>query len=216
MGTGSSAARAPLEVCAGAGVTYTVPQRILPEKLQKTAEVFFRVGGIYENAEIVVSDGERDLLRRKREHLAPGEMERLAIPAALLREAAGPLTGGVGLGGGVIMKKLVCIVCPRGCRLTVEEGEEIRVSGNACPRGETYARQELFAPVRVLTATVALEGGVHPRLPVKTSGAIPRERVSEAAALLRELRVTAPVKAGQVLLPNILDTGVDVIATRDG
>ena len=76
----------------GACVTYTVPQRILPEKLQKTAEVFFRVGGIYENAEIVVSDGERDLLRRKREHLAPGEMERLAIPAALLREAAGPLT----------------------------------------------------------------------------------------------------------------------------
>ena len=114
------------------------------------------------------------------------------------------------------MKKLVCIVCPRGCRLTVEEGEEIRVSGNACPRGETYARKELFAPVRVLTATVELEGGVHPRLPVKTSGAIPRERVSEAAALLRELRVTAPVKAGQVLLPNILDTGVDVVATRDG
>ena len=98
MGTGSSAARAPLEVCAGAGVTYTVPQRILPEKLQKTAEVFFRVGGIYENAEIVVSDGERDLLRRKREHLAPGEMERLAIPAALLREAAGPLTVALDLG----------------------------------------------------------------------------------------------------------------------
>ena len=113
------------------------------------------------------------------------------------------------------MKKLVCIVCPKGCRLTVEEGEELRVSGNACPRGEAYARQELLAPVRVLTATVALEGGVHPRRPVITSDAIPRERVRGAAALLRELRVASPVKAGQVILPNILNSGVDVIAVRD-
>lgn len=113
------------------------------------------------------------------------------------------------------MKKLVCIVCPKGCRLTVEEGTQIRVTGNACPRGETYARQELLAPVRVLTATVALEGGLHPRLPVKTKGAIPRELVPEAAALLRGIRVKSPVKSGQVILANIGDTGVDVVATRD-
>ena len=86
-----AAAAPPLEMRAGAGVTYTVPQRIRPEKLQKAAEVFFRVGGIYENADIVVTDGEKELLRRKREHLAPGEMERLVIPAALLKDAAGPL-----------------------------------------------------------------------------------------------------------------------------
>lgn len=113
------------------------------------------------------------------------------------------------------MKKLVCIVCPKGCRLTVEEGTEIRVTGNGCPRGETYARQELLAPVRVLTATVALEGGKHPRLPVKTDGAIPRELVPEAAARLRELRVKSPVKSGHVIVANIQNTGVDVIATRD-
>ena len=86
-----TASAPPLEMRAGAGVTYTVPQRIRPEKLQKTAEIFFRVGGIYENADIVVTDGEKELLRRKREHLAPGEMERLVIPAALLKDAAGPL-----------------------------------------------------------------------------------------------------------------------------
>lgn len=86
-----AASAPPLEMRAGAGVTYTVPQRIRPEKLQKTAEVFFRVGGIYGNADIVVTDGEKELLRRKREHLAPGEMERLVIPAALLKDAAGPL-----------------------------------------------------------------------------------------------------------------------------
>ena len=91
MNSVPAAAAPPLEMRAGAGVTYTVPQRIRPEKLQKAAEVFFRVGGIYENADIVVTDGEKELLRRKREHLAPGEMERLDIPAALLKDAAGPL-----------------------------------------------------------------------------------------------------------------------------
>ena len=83
---------APLEVQAGSGVTYTVPQRIQPEKLEKTAEIFFRVNGIYENACIVVSAGGQEMLRRRRDHLAPGEMERLAVPAALLKAAAGPLT----------------------------------------------------------------------------------------------------------------------------
>ena len=114
-------------------------------------------------------------------------------------------------------RRMICIVCPKGCRLTAEpEGDGWRVAGNACSRGEAYAAAECTHPTRVLTSTVAIAGGIHSRLPVKTSGAIPRERVSEAAALLRELRVTAPVKAGQVLLPNILDTGVDVIATRNG
>ena len=83
---------APLEVQAGSGVTYTVPQRIQPEKLEKTAEIFFRVNGIYENACIVVSASGQEMLRRRRDHLAPGEMERLAVPAALLKAAAGPLT----------------------------------------------------------------------------------------------------------------------------
>lgn len=113
------------------------------------------------------------------------------------------------------MKQLVCIVCPKGCRLTVEEGDELRVTGNACPRGEAYAKQELLDPVRVLTATVALDGGVHPRLPVKTREPIPRDRVREAAALLRQVRAAAPVKAGQVIVSNILGTGVDVVAARD-
>ncbi len=98
-GTEASSSPAPLEVCAGAGVTYTVPQRICPDKLQKTAEIFFRVNGLYDRAEIVVSDGEREILRRKREHLAPGEMERLPVPASLIQSAAGPLTVALDTGG---------------------------------------------------------------------------------------------------------------------
>ncbi len=118
----------------------------------------------------------RDLLRRKREHLAPGEMERLAIPAALLREAAGPLTVALDLGGGVIMKKLVCIVCPRGCRLTVEEGGGDPGVRKCLPPGETYARQELFRA----GAGAHRYGGTGGRRSSPAAGQnqpIPRERV---------------------------------------
>lgn len=95
----ASSPSAPLEICAGAGVTYTVPQRVFPAKLEKTTEVFFRVNGLYDHADIVVSDGGRELFRRKREHLAPGEMERLTVPAAQIQSAAGPLTVALDTGG---------------------------------------------------------------------------------------------------------------------
>ena len=95
----ASSPSAPLEICAGAGVTYTVPQRVFPAKLEKTTEVFFRVNGLYDHADIVVLDGGRELFRRKREHLAPGEMERLTVPAAKIQSAAGPLTVALDTGG---------------------------------------------------------------------------------------------------------------------
>ena len=95
----ASSPSAPLEICAGAGVTYTVPQRVFPAKLEKTTEVFFRVNGLYDHADIVVLDGGRELFRRKREHLAPGEMERLTVPAAKIQSVAGPLTVALDTGG---------------------------------------------------------------------------------------------------------------------
>ena len=70
-------------------------------------------------------------------------------------------------------RRLVCIVCPKGCRLRARQEEgRWTVEGNGCPRGEAYALQELTAPTRVLTTTVRLTGGAHPRLPVKTVGAL--------------------------------------------
>lgn len=75
---------------AGEGVTYTVPQVIRPDRMGKTAELFFRVNAVYENAVLRVSAGNRVLLEKKREHMAPGEMERLPLPAKLMRDAAGP------------------------------------------------------------------------------------------------------------------------------
>lgn len=112
------------------------------------------------------------------------------------------------------MKELICIVCPNGCRLRVEEENGCRVTGNACPRGAEYGKSEVLHPVRVLTGTVRLHGANLPRCPVKTRGPIPKEKLLEAAQALCRVDVEAPVRIGDVVLADICGTGVDLVAAR--
>ena len=112
------------------------------------------------------------------------------------------------------MKELICIVCPNGCRLKVDEENGFQVSGSACPRGAEYGKAELLHPARVLTGTVRLHGGAIPRCPVKTKGPIPKEKILDAARALGTVDLTAPVRVGDVVLADVCGTGVDVVATR--
>lgn len=112
------------------------------------------------------------------------------------------------------MKELTCIICPRGCRLRVYPEEGMRVEGFGCLRGEKYAQKELTHPERVLTSTVRAEGGAHARLPVKTDGAIPRERLFEAMHELNGVTARAPVARGEVLVKDFMGLGVNLVATR--
>ena len=114
-------------------------------------------------------------------------------------------------------KQLNCINCPMGCLLTVtlEDGKVVKVEGNTCPRGETYAHQELTAPQRMLTSTVRVEGGALPLLPVVSKSTLPKGRIMDCAEALRSVAVQAPVKTGDVIVSNILGLGVDIIASRD-
>lgn len=112
------------------------------------------------------------------------------------------------------MANLVCIVCPKGCRLTVDD-TTYEVTGNNCPRGAAYGKTELTAPTRVLTSTVKIENGVLSRCPVRTAGAIPKGKLFEAMSALREVTLVSPVKIGDVVIKNVCGTGVDVIATRN-
>jgi len=109
-----------------------------------------------------------------------------------------------------------CIMCPMGCEMTVtiEDGKVTNVTGNTCPRGPKYAADEVTAPKRMLTTTVAVEGGLLPLLPVVSSTVLPKERVLDCAAYLRGVKVQAPIKAGDVVVKDILGLGVDVIASR--
>ncbi|MCB0155935.1 MAG: DUF1667 domain-containing protein [Anaerolineae bacterium] len=111
----------------------------------------------------------------------------------------------------------LCIGCPLGCRLEVDEvaGDIVEVRGFACKLGEEYARQEHTDPRRMVTTTVGVRGGPWARLPVKTSRAVPKGQVRAICKALRATQTAAPVRLGQVIVANILNTGVDIIATRD-
>ena len=113
------------------------------------------------------------------------------------------------------MKELVCIVCPRGCRLKVDEENDFAVTGNTCPRGAEYGRNEIMAPTRVLTSTVRLTGASLRRCPVKTDRPVPREKLLEIMSLLNEVELTSPVTISQPVLENVLGTGANVIVTRN-
>ena len=114
-----------------------------------------------------------------------------------------------------MIRELTCIVCPKGCQLTVElEGKEIRsITGHTCKRGEEYANTECTAPRRTLTTTAPVVGGGV--VPVKTDGTVPKELLFECMALINKAYVPADAEMGYVVIENILNTGADVVTTRN-
>lgn len=112
------------------------------------------------------------------------------------------------------MTHLICITCPKGCHLSVDEENDYAVTGNACPRGAVYGKNELQHPVRVITSTVQITGAAVPRLPVKTDRPLPKEKMFDCMHLLDGITVKAPVTVGQVLAENILGTRVNLVATK--
>lgn len=115
-------------------------------------------------------------------------------------------------------KKLVCINCPIGCRLVAlreENSSEWSISGNRCPRGKVYAQNELTDPRRVVTATVAGNSQSMPRIPVRTSEALPKRYIDALLNRLYQLNVEIPVKKGEVLIHNVENSGVDVVFSCD-
>ena len=112
-------------------------------------------------------------------------------------------------------RNLTCIVCPKGCPLTVElDGKNIiSISGHTCKRGEEYAKNECTAPMRTLTTTVALVGGGV--LPVKTDKTVPKELLFECMTAVNAVKAPADTKLGDVIIENILGTGANLVATRN-
>jgi|SRR6056297_1176265 len=112
-------------------------------------------------------------------------------------------------------KEMICIVCPVGCHLQVTvDKDEVKVTGNRCPRGEEYAREEILAPKRVVTATCRLENEQHPRLPVKTDAPLPFEHINELLDRVYELSLPTPIKTGDILIEDFKGTGVNLVASR--
>ena len=114
-------------------------------------------------------------------------------------------------------QNLTCIRCPRGCALTVEleDGQVTSVAGNACKRGEIYARAEVTNPVRTVTSVVPVEDSETAHMvSVKTAGEVPKAKVLDVVAALSDVSVQAPVEIGDVIYENVCGTGIDIVATR--
>lgn len=106
--------------------------------------------------------------------------------------------------------ELVCIVCPRGCRISIDNGV---VKGNSCKRGEEFAINESTCPKRSVCTTVATSFENMPVLPVRTDGEIEKSQIKEFMNIVSTVKVTKPVKMGDVVIENVLNSGVNVIAT---
>ena len=117
------------------------------------------------------------------------------------------------------MKKheMICIVCPMSCHLEVDlddAGQVLNVTGNACNRGDVYARKELTNPTRMLTSTVKISGALYDRLPVITSSDIPKGMMFEVMKALAHVEVVAPVAMNEVIIKNVCGLDVNIIASR--
>ena len=114
-----------------------------------------------------------------------------------------------------MIRELTCIVCPKGCQLTVElEGKKVlSVTGHTCKRGAAYAEAECVAPMRTLTTTAPVAGGGV--VPVKTDRTIPKEMLLEVMNAVNEVRVSPDAKIGDIVIENVLNTGANVVTTRN-
>lgn len=115
-------------------------------------------------------------------------------------------------------RKFICVSCPLGCGLSVsldDSGEVVKVEGNTCPRGESYARSEVKDPRRVFASTVRVRGGKLPVCPVRSKTPAPKGKLFGIAEEVARLNVDAPVRIGQVLIHGVCGTDVDIVASRD-
>lgn len=113
--------------------------------------------------------------------------------------------------------KVICITCPKGCRLDVSrEGDTIlKVDNCGCKRGEEYVKAELNDPRRMVATTVKIRGGLHPLLPVYTAKPFPKPRIRELLTALQEVELKTPVGMGDVVVKDALGTGIDILASRE-
>ncbi len=113
------------------------------------------------------------------------------------------------------MKNLICITCPIGCHLTASDNDgELKVTGASCARGVDYARNELTDPRRVITSTVRILNAEYNQIPVKTLLPVPKNDIFNIMEELSKITLTSPVFIGDIVIKNVCNTGIDIVATR--
>ena len=113
-------------------------------------------------------------------------------------------------------REFICIICPNGCRISVEyEGTNIKnIKGDECPKGKDYVKNEITNPLRVFTGSVLVENGDFSLVSVKTPVPIPKKYLEKVGEIIRHLKAEAPIEIGQIVVSNLLNKNIDLVATR--
>lgn len=109
------------------------------------------------------------------------------------------------------MKELICIICPNGCKITIDNDNKI--TGAQCKRGEQFAIDEMTCPKRTICSAVATIFEDYPVLPVKVSEEIPKDKIPELMKLIKNYKLTKRVDRGEILIPNLFGTSANLIST---
>lgn len=202
-----------LSIQAGAQMDSMTQGPVVNAKLETTVEGVFACGNVLHVHDLVdhVSEEAAHAGEYAAEHILQGEEDwgeavRPKIPA----KSKNTIPEGFDKNSQVI-----CIGCPLGCLVTVKRKDDgtLDITGNTCPKGEAYARNEFTAPVRTLTSLIKVEGRRNQMVSVKTNGEIPKGKIGECMGILRKAVASAPVRVGDILISNIADTGIDIVAT---
>jgi CxxC motif-containing protein len=113
-------------------------------------------------------------------------------------------------------KKITCILCPIGCKILVKikDGECRIIDGSKCKKGEEYAINEILNPKRILTTSILIENGVWPLVSVRSTDLIPKEKLFHVLKEIKKKKIQAPVKSGHIIIKNVAETGINIIATK--
>jgi len=116
-------------------------------------------------------------------------------------------------------KKIICTNCPLGCKINLvyadaDEVEIIEAQGNRCKRGLEFAKQEITDPLRVVVTSVRVEDGEIPMASVRSDKPVPLRLMEEIMGVIRQTKVSAPVKRGDIIIENVLNTGANIISMR--
>jgi len=110
---------------------------------------------------------------------------------------------------------LLCIRCPKGCNLTVKiKQNKININGNECRIGEEYAVEEIKNPMRYVSSSIRIYNSIYPRLPVRTSKVISKNKMKEVIKSIKGVTINAPVKKNQIIIKHVAGTDADIIAER--
>ena len=113
-------------------------------------------------------------------------------------------------------REITCIVCPIGCKIRVRsDGKKVDIlSGYRCKKAIEYARNEALDPRRMLTTSVLVNEGEWPLVSVKSSKPVPKDKLFSFLEEVKKISINAPVKKGEIILKNVADTDIDIIATK--